>query len=76
MSESLPRLRELWESTSFQLERLQASLPCVEEEEAGLASRTAPCYKLTFDPEQTPSAKELGEQHPGRVCNDDAHYLF
>nr|XP_023650572.1 phosphoribosylformylglycinamidine synthase [Paramormyrops kingsleyae]XP_023650573.1 phosphoribosylformylglycinamidine synthase [Paramormyrops kingsleyae]XP_023650574.1 phosphoribosylformylglycinamidine synthase [Paramormyrops kingsleyae] len=60
LSESLPRLRDLWESTSFQLERLQASLPCVEQEEAGLASRTAPCYKLTFDPEQTPSAKELG----------------
>uniref|UniRef100_A0A8C3F3Q7 Phosphoribosylformylglycinamidine synthase n=1 Tax=Chrysemys picta bellii TaxID=8478 RepID=A0A8C3F3Q7_CHRPI len=44
-------LRALWEATSFQLERLQASPHCVEQEERGLALRQGPTFTLTFDPE-------------------------
>lgn len=61
LNERLPTLRAIWESTSFQLERLQANPLCVQEEEEGLASRTQQYLKLTFDPSQTPINKELCE---------------
>lgn len=61
LNERLPTLRALWESTSFQLERLQANPLCVQQEEEGLATRTQPYLKLTFDPAQLPIVKELGK---------------
>uniref|UniRef100_W5MXD2 Phosphoribosylformylglycinamidine synthase n=1 Tax=Lepisosteus oculatus TaxID=7918 RepID=W5MXD2_LEPOC len=65
LCERLPDLRALWESTSFQLERLQANPLCVQQEEEGLARRTAPNYKLTFDPAQTPPVlKDLAQEKP------------
>lgn len=63
LNERVPTLRALWESTSFQLERLQANPLCVKEEEEGLVSRTQPYIKLTFDPSQTPIIKDPGETH-------------
>ncbi|MGH0142820.1 UNVERIFIED_CONTAM: hypothetical protein FKN15_076654 [Acipenser sinensis] len=65
LCEQMTSLRGLWESTSFQLERLQANPVCVQQEEEGLANRTGPNYKLTFDPAVIPSIlKELGEVRP------------
>ncbi|XP_020487522.2 phosphoribosylformylglycinamidine synthase isoform X1 [Labrus bergylta] len=55
---SLPELRGLWEETSFQLECLQANETCVRQEEAGLAKRTEPFFKLTYDPSETPIIRE------------------
>jgi phosphoribosylformylglycinamidine synthase len=49
-------LHDVWEATSFQLERLQCAIPCVEEEEAGLKERTAPPFKVSFCPEPTADA--------------------
>lgn len=46
-------LRDIWEATSFQLERLQCNPRCVEAEEAGLKHRKAPPYNLSFTPELT-----------------------
>ena len=43
-------LRDLWEETSFQLERRQCNADCVEEERLGLRHRRAPAFDLTFDP--------------------------
>uniref|UniRef100_A0A665UK54 Phosphoribosylformylglycinamidine synthase n=1 Tax=Echeneis naucrates TaxID=173247 RepID=A0A665UK54_ECHNA len=66
LREPLPRLRALWEDTSFQLERLQANELCVKQEEEGLAKRTQPYFKLTFDPSEMPSISNLSktrEQH-------------
>ncbi|TFJ95727.1 nucleoside-triphosphate diphosphatase [Platysternon megacephalum] len=55
-------LRALWEATSFQLERLQASPHCVEQEERGLARRQGPTFTLTFDPEvKPPLLCQMGE---------------
>ncbi|KAM3875975.1 phosphoribosylformylglycinamidine synthase [Diretmus argenteus] len=59
LSERLPNLRALWEGTSFQLERLQANELCVRQEEDGLARRTQPYFKLTFDPSDMPSINLL-----------------
>ncbi|XP_059368868.1 phosphoribosylformylglycinamidine synthase-like [Carassius carassius] len=64
LNERLPTLRAIWESTSFQLERLQANPLCVQEEEEGLASRKQQYLKLTFDPSQTPIIKELSSGKP------------
>jgi len=52
----MPELRDLWEATSFQLERLQADPGCVAEEEAGLATLEPPRYRLSFRPEPTAPA--------------------
>ncbi len=57
---SMPALRDVWEATSFQLERLQADPACVEQEELGLASRRAPAYRLAFEPR--PTAPEILSQ--------------
>ncbi|XP_044855933.1 phosphoribosylformylglycinamidine synthase isoform X2 [Mauremys mutica] len=58
-------LRALWEATSFQLERLQASPHCVEQEERGLARRVGPTFTLTFDPEvKPPLLRQMAQPGP------------
>ena len=52
----LSDLRDIWEETSFRLERLQVTEACTLEEERGLAKRRAPPFKLTFEPVETPPA--------------------
>lgn len=61
LREPLPNLRALWEDTSFQLERLQSNEICVKQEEEGLAKRTQPYFKLTFDPSEMPSVSQLSK---------------
>uniref|UniRef100_A0A8C9XVB9 Phosphoribosylformylglycinamidine synthase n=1 Tax=Sander lucioperca TaxID=283035 RepID=A0A8C9XVB9_SANLU len=61
LREPLPNLRALWEDTSFQLERLQSNEICVKQEEEGLAKRTQPYFKLTFDPSEMPSVSQLSQ---------------
>lgn len=48
--------RDVWESTSFALERLQCDTDCVQQEMAGLALRTVPPYHLTYTPEPCASS--------------------
>ena len=50
VSETMVMLRDMWEETSFKLERLQTNKNCVEEEEAGLKLRHQPPYHFTFQP--------------------------
>ncbi|XP_076009311.1 phosphoribosylformylglycinamidine synthase [Genypterus blacodes] len=64
LSERLPDVRALWEDTSFRLECLQANEICVRQEEEGLAKRTQPYFKLTFDTKETPSISHLGAARP------------
>ena len=45
-----PALRDVWEATAFDLERLQAARECVAAEQAGLASRTPPVWRLPHTP--------------------------
>jgi phosphoribosylformylglycinamidine synthase len=52
-----PALRDVWEATSFQLERLQCAEECVEVEQAGLATRQAPQWRVPFTPAWTPADK-------------------
>ena len=48
IDEPCAALRDVWEETSFRLERLQASPATVAEEQSGLASRKAPTWRLPF----------------------------
>lgn len=44
-------LRDSWEETSFQLEKLQTNPQCVEEEQMGLKERLQPHYHVPFESE-------------------------
>ncbi len=48
-------LRDIWEETSYHLERLQANSDCVDEERKVNFDRKGPQYILTFTPENPPS---------------------
>ena len=48
IDEKCSSLRDVWEETSFRLERLQASPATVAEEQTGLASRKAPTWHLPY----------------------------
>lgn len=56
LDDDVRHLRDVWEATSFELDRLQADPECVAEERAGLRHRRAPSYGLSFRPEATPAA--------------------
>lgn len=45
--------RDIWESTSFHLEKRQRNPHCVAKEEAGLKWRKEPQWNLTYTPEPT-----------------------
>ncbi|KAF3524761.1 hypothetical protein F2Q69_00051569 [Brassica cretica] len=50
LSEETSFLRDMWEDTSFQLEKLQRLASCVEMEKEGLKLRHEPNWKLSFTP--------------------------
>ena len=52
----MPELRDLWEATSFQLERRQTNPSSVAQEEASLHARTGPKFTVPFEPMSTPPA--------------------
>jgi phosphoribosylformylglycinamidine synthase len=56
LEDDIRDLRDLWESTSFELDRLQANPDCVDEERKGLHGRTGPKLKLTYKPKLTSPA--------------------
>ncbi|KAG8140824.1 putative Phosphoribosylformylglycinamidine synthase protein [Naja naja] len=63
--EKVSTLRNWWEATSFQLERLQANPDCVAQEEMGLSKRTEPNFTLTFNPqEELPLLQEMALPAP------------
>ena len=49
-------LRDLWEETSFELDRRQANPACVAEEQANLCDRAGPRFVVPFTPKPTPPA--------------------
>ncbi|KAK9814223.1 hypothetical protein WJX72_002529 [[Myrmecia] bisecta] len=57
ISGNMPELRDVWEATGFQLERLQCAEENVEAEQRGLATRAAPHWHLPYRPSWTPRDK-------------------
>ncbi|NQS72411.1 MAG: phosphoribosylformylglycinamidine synthase [Desulfobulbaceae bacterium] len=53
LDESMVLLRQWWEETSYQLERLQADPACAEEERIISLDRSGPKYQLSFTPQPT-----------------------
>ncbi len=60
---SMSQWRDIWECTSFELERLQSNPACVAQEQHSLAGRSTPAYQLTFTPAPV-SAAERALQLP------------
>ena len=50
VEDSMTNLRDVWEATSFELEKLQANPKCVQQEKDSLALRKSPAYKLSLSP--------------------------
>ncbi len=55
LNEDMRLLREWWEETSYQLERLQVNPACAEEEKKNCYDRKGPAYHLSFTPEPAPA---------------------
>ncbi|MBV5306860.1 MAG: phosphoribosylformylglycinamidine synthase [Desulfobulbaceae bacterium] len=53
LDETMQTLRQSWEETSYQLERLQVNPACADAEKANIADRPGPTYHLSFTPELT-----------------------
>jgi phosphoribosylformylglycinamidine synthase len=56
LDEDMRVLRQEWEETSFQLERLQVNPACAEAERRSIFDRTSPAYQLPFTPQPSPKA--------------------
>ncbi len=54
LNEDMRVLRDIWEDTSYQLDRLQANPECVEIEKKVIFDREGLKYNLSFVPEETP----------------------
>jgi len=55
LNEKMPILRQWWEETSYQIERLQANPECVDEENKNLPYRRGQTYVIPFEPKPTSS---------------------
>ncbi|XP_030543819.1 probable phosphoribosylformylglycinamidine synthase, chloroplastic/mitochondrial [Rhodamnia argentea] len=53
LNEDTALLRDLWEETSFNIEKLQRLASCVDQEKEGLKSRHEPSWNLSFIPSFT-----------------------
>ena len=74
LNSKMANLRDLWEETSFQLERRQCNADCVDEERLGLRHRRAPAFNLTFDP--APCYEAGGLDAPGEnISVDDVEMI-
>ena len=55
LDEDEKALHDLWEATSFELDKLQSNPACAEQEQEGLKKRHKPAWKLTYEPRATPA---------------------
>jgi phosphoribosylformylglycinamidine synthase len=56
LEEDMRVLRDIWEETSYQLERLQANPDCADAERVSLRNRTGPSYWVSYSPKPTAPA--------------------
>jgi len=54
LNEDMRVLRDIWEETSSQLDRLQRNPECIEEERKNIYDRKGPSFKLSFTPQPAP----------------------
>jgi phosphoribosylformylglycinamidine synthase len=68
VSGHVAELRDAWEATAFELERLQASPATVAQEQKGLAARRAPTWNIPYQVAPTP---ELTTRHRVAVLREE-----
>ena len=54
LQSDMQKLRQWWEETSYQIERLQVNPDCADEEKQNIFERTGPQYHVSFKPQPTP----------------------
>ena len=64
LDQDMRALRDVWEETSYRLDRLQANPELVDEERRGLRSRKAPPLHVPFQPAPTPPSILRRETKP------------
>lgn len=64
LNERTTDLRDMWEETSFNLEKLQRLASCVDKEQEGLKYRREPNWKLSFTPSFTDNKYMLAASRP------------
>ncbi|RLN06342.1 hypothetical protein BBJ28_00016035, partial [Nothophytophthora sp. Chile5] len=67
LDEQMVDLRDVWEATSFELEKRQCNPECVAQEQRSLRTRTTPAWKVTYEPKLTP-ARQLSTRGQHRVA--------
>jgi phosphoribosylformylglycinamidine synthase len=55
LESSMCALRECWEETSYQIDRLQRNPQCADEEKRNIFNRKGPSYIIPFKPKPTPA---------------------
>jgi phosphoribosylformylglycinamidine synthase len=72
LSSDMRDLRDLWEETSFEIDRLQANPEYVSQERYNLRDRTGPDYVVPYDPEQTQSSiLDNQSKHPVAIVREE-----
>ncbi len=64
LDESMVLLRQWWEETSYQLDRLQMNAICAEDEKENIFERRGPRYHLSFEPQLSSPAALQREIKP------------
>jgi len=64
LNEDMRILRQEWEETSYQLERLQMSSVHADEEKKNIYDRSGPSYQLPFQPEPAPAGLLIAADKP------------
>ncbi len=67
LDDAMVLLRQWWEETSYQLERLQVNPECADAEKFNILDRKGPEYRLSFTP-QAPTAAILEKKDKPRVA--------
>lgn len=64
LNEDMSHLRDMWEETSFNLEKCQRVASCVDSEKEGLKQRREPSWSLSFTPAFTDDKYMLAASKP------------
>jgi phosphoribosylformylglycinamidine synthase len=72
LSADMRDLRDIWEETSFEIDRLQANPDLVKQEREGLRERTGPKYVVPYTPQLTPVAiLESDSKHKVAIVREE-----
>jgi len=72
VSDTVQSLRDVWEESAFELERLQCADACVESEAASLSVRKTPTWHIPFTPKHTDkSVMNAAQKHKIAIIREE-----